>query len=91
MAIPPFLKPQRRDAGVIMTVRQPDGSKPQVEDSEDQGLTACSDDLIRAIHAKDAAGVTSALKSAFEILDSEPQDQDAGDDVTEENDNRGNE
>jgi hypothetical protein len=40
-----------------------------MEGQEDEGLDACSEDLIRAVHAKDAKGVSSALKAAFELLD----------------------
>lgn len=35
-------------------------------------LHALSEELIDAIHAKDAPGVASALQAAFEEMDSEP-------------------
>lgn len=69
----PFLKP-RKVAGLIMAVRKPDGSKMEtgMEGDEDQGLMSCGEDLIKAVHAKDASAVVAAIKAAFEILDSEP-------------------
>ncbi len=64
----PFLKNKQQQSGVIVQNRTPDEPK----DSEDQGLMACAQDLIDAVHAKDAKRVASALKAAFEIADSEP-------------------
>ena len=70
----PFLKNIKHQAGVITEVRKPDGgAQEQPSDSDkDEGLRACSRDLIRAIKDDDEAGVTQALRSAFEIMDSEP-------------------
>lgn len=72
----PFLKP-RQQPGLIVSKRKPDGGSEEshMEGEEDAGLDACSEDLIRAMHAKDAKGVTSALKAAFEILDSMPHEE----------------
>lgn len=64
----PFLKNKHQQTGVIVQNRTPDEPK----DSEDQGLMACAQDLIDAVHSKDAKRVASALKAAFEIADSEP-------------------
>jgi hypothetical protein len=71
----PFLKP-KRVAGVIIEKRKADQS-PQVEpeDAADQGLDACSEELIRAMHAKDAKGVSAALRAAFEVLESQPHEE----------------
>ena len=74
----PFLKPKRQDAAVIVRERTPDGSQaPEKtgDDAEDSGLHACAVDLIRAVHAKDEAGVASALKAAFEICDMQPHEE----------------
>lgn len=63
--------------GIIVTTRKPDGStEPEDQsDGDDQGLSACAADLIRAVHAKDESAVASALKAAFEILDSQSPDE----------------
>lgn len=72
----PFLKP-RPQTGLMVEVRKPDGgaTESDPDNSDDSGLASCSADLIRAIHSKDEAGVSSALKVAFQILDSEPHDE----------------
>lgn len=74
MPMLPFLKP-KAVAGVIISQRKPDGSKEpedKMEGDEDAALSACAVDLIRAIHAKDEAGTASALRAAFQVLESEP-------------------
>jgi hypothetical protein len=72
----PFLKP-RQQTGLIVSTRKPDGGSEEshTEGQEDEGLHACSEDLIKAIHSKDAHGVTAAIKAAFEILDSMPHEE----------------
>lgn len=44
-------------------------------DEDVHGLVVASEDLTRAIHSKDINAVASALRAAFEILDSEPHDE----------------
>lgn len=36
---------------------------------------ACAQDLINAVHAKDTKATAEALQSAFEILESQPHDE----------------
>jgi hypothetical protein len=72
----PFLNKQNETgvAGLIIKTRKPD-EKPetnQEDEDKDAGMKACAQDLITAIHARDVSGVMEALKSAFEIADSEP-------------------
>jgi hypothetical protein len=68
----PFLKPKTQ-TGLIISQRKPDGETEEkgMEDQEDMGLMSAAEDLIRAVHAKDAKAVASALRAAFEIVDSE--------------------
>jgi len=72
----PFLKP-RQAPGLTISIRKPDGGSEESHSAgeEDHGLDSCSEDLIRAMHAKDTKGVTAALKAAFEILDSMPHEE----------------
>ena len=72
----PFLKPKHQ-AGLIMEMRKPDGSSEETgtEDESDPGLMSAAEDLIRAIHAKDAKGAMEALKSAFEMMDAAPHEE----------------
>jgi hypothetical protein len=65
----PFLKPKLQ-TGVLMKTRQADtGDMPEDDSGDDAGLTACAEDLIQAVHAKDAAAVRSAFQSMCELLD----------------------
>lgn len=52
---------------------------PDEEDEEgkgdEQGLEAAAEDLITAIHDKDADAVVEALRNAFSILDAEPHEE----------------
>lgn len=71
----PFLKPKPQ-VGLIIENRKPDGnSEKEHEDHDDMGLEACSEDLIRAVHAKDAKSVAAALRAAFEICEAYPHEE----------------
>lgn len=61
---------------MIISHRKPDGSKAEEEtEGSDEGLMACAEALIRAIHAKDAQSVASALREAMEVMEMEaPQE-----------------
>lgn len=67
----PFLK-QRKIASVIMAKRKPDGAiEPISEEGEETPeLMSAAEDLIRALHSKDAGAVAAALKAAFQMMDS---------------------
>lgn len=72
----PFLKPKKA-ASVITANTNPDGgidSEGPV-DEMDPGLMASAEDLIRAVHAKDATAVAHALQAAFDIADSMPHEE----------------
>lgn len=70
----PYLKP-KPVAGLIISHRKPDGSNEMAsEDNDMHAMEACAEDLIRAVHAKDAKAVAAALKAAIECADSQ-QDQ----------------
>lgn len=66
-----------------MEYRKPDGGGDQApEGQEDQGLESCAEAAIRAIAAKDAAGLAKAFRDAFSILESEDHSEPAeGDEV----------
>ena len=72
----PFLKP-KMVAGLIISKRKSDGAPQEShsEGNENEGIEACAEALIRAMHAKDAKGVAAAFKDAFEILESEPHEE----------------
>lgn len=66
-------KPQ---GAIIDIQRKPDGTQDQEpSDDSDSGINAAAADLIRAVHAKDEMGVASAIRAAFDILQSEPTEE----------------
>lgn len=71
MSLPIFIKPKQ--TGLIVEQRKPDGNKEVSQ--EDQGLEACAQDAINAIHAKDAKALASALRAAFELMELEPHEE----------------
>lgn len=76
----PFLK-AKPVAGLIISHRKADGGKVEEDsaENEDAGITSCAEDLIRAIHAKDAKSVAAAMRAAFQIMESEPHEENPND------------
>jgi hypothetical protein len=72
----PFLQKKSMGSGVITKVRAPD-EKPMENQDDDgmYGVEMAAKDLIDAVESKDAKRVASALKAAFEILDSMPHEE----------------
>lgn len=70
----PFLK-HRKLATIIMAKRKPEGSMEMMgeEGEEHPQLMYAAEDLISAVHAKDAKAVAEALRAAFDMLDSEDE------------------
>lgn len=65
----PFLKKQQEgsiSAPVESLEREPD------DGSDYDGLEAAAEELCKAIKADDYKGAASAIRAAFELLDSEP-------------------
>jgi hypothetical protein len=69
----PFLVRKPNQGGISTEVRKPDQSPEDNE--EDQGLMACAEDLINAVHSRDKKATAEALKAAFELMDSEPHNE----------------
>jgi len=70
----PFLKNKKQIAGLIIEQRKPD-IKPEEEQEEDYGIETCARDLLSAIESKDVKGIAEAMKSAFEVLESTPHEE----------------
>lgn len=49
--------------------------EPTDEEQPDEGLNAAARDLMDAIQNNDEAGVASAFRSAFQMLESEPHEE----------------
>lgn len=72
----PFLKKREaKQVGVIVQDRAPDQKEENQENDKDASIHACAQDLINAVHAKDVAKAAEAIRSAFEILESQPHDE----------------
>lgn len=70
----PFLKP-RPQTGIIVAKMSPEGHEDtNTEGSKDAGLEAAAADLIRGLEMKDSKKIASALRAAFQILDSEEEE-----------------
>jgi hypothetical protein len=68
----PFLK-NTKEASVSMPA---DVKKREPDDESDfDALETAGQDLIDAVHSKDARAVAAALRAAFEIADSEPHEE----------------
>lgn len=77
----PFLAP-KKVAGVIIAKAKPAGGlEPKHEEGEhDPALMSAAEDLLRAVAMKDAEAVCDAMKSMFDILDSdEPKEDELSD------------
>lgn len=50
-------------------------AEEHAEEHPEAALHACAEELIDAVHAKDAAGVADALKAFFHIADAMPHEE----------------
>lgn len=50
-------------------------AEEEAEEHPDEALHACAEDLLGAIKAGDASGVTDALKAFFHIADAAPHEE----------------
>lgn len=74
----PILK-KKYNAGLIVETRKPDADKPQDnkddKGSRDAAIKSCADRLIQGIHNNDSNMVASAIRDAFDILESMPHEE----------------
>lgn len=70
----PFLKKAKEApaVGIIVKTRTPDEKPEQEEPSLQEDL---AQDLIEAVHAKDAKSVVEAAKALFQSFDKEPHEE----------------
>jgi hypothetical protein len=67
----PWLTKEKGSGGISIDVRKPDENSDKNQGDE-SGLLSCADDLLTAFHNKDKKLLASALRAAFDIMDSEP-------------------
>lgn len=66
----PFLKPKKMGS-VVGVVTKADGEvKSTGEEGEDVGMVAAAEDILSAIALKDAPALALALRSAYELCES---------------------
>ena len=59
-----------------------EGMEAEAEPAGDEmGLEAAAEELIKAVHARDAGMVVDALRNAFAIMESEPHEEYAAEEV----------
>lgn len=74
--LPHLKRKESSIAGLIIKNRQPDQKPEEMEGSEkDSSIKEHAQALIDAVHSKNVQGVEDALRSAFEVLDSEPHEE----------------
>jgi hypothetical protein len=72
----PFLKNKQASvAGVIVKQREPDEKPESDQDDSSAGVESCAQELIRAIHAKDAKSVANAMRDLMEVIEASPEDE----------------
>ncbi len=82
-ALLPFLKNRNQSqVGVIVKERAPDEKPQESDDISGSGIEACAEELIRAVHAKDTKAAAAALKDAFQVLESQPHEEQSESDNT---------
>lgn len=80
----PFMLKKAQSPGIIVKDRAPDQPEESTDDSNDS-IEACAHDLIEAVHAKDTKAAASAMKAAFEIMQSEPSSESDSNDFDSQN------
>lgn len=66
--------PNKKIAVLLGHMNPEAGGAPEEAD-DGAGMMAAAEDLIAAIHGKDAAGVAAALQAAFDLCDSAPHQE----------------
>lgn len=64
----PFLAPKKMAGVIVAKMKKPAEIEPMHEEGEmEPGLMSAAEDLISAVHMKDAKAVAMALKSAMDM------------------------
>jgi hypothetical protein len=71
-------------AALILAKIAPKPDEPEESEGNGQGLEAAAEELIEAVERKDAAGVAEAMRHAFAICQSEPDELDEMDEPEDE-------
>lgn len=73
----PFFHPKRAVAVIVARRGKPDVEVKSEAGGKDlpDGLLECAEDMLRASDERSAIGLAQALKSAFQILESQPHEE----------------
>jgi hypothetical protein len=72
----PWLKnKQGMSSGISIKQRDSGQQLNEKPEDKDASIHACAKDLIDAVHSQDTKAAAEAIRSAFEILDSEPHEE----------------
>ena len=69
----PFLQPKKMSSVIVAKMKPEGGVEP--EEATDSSLEMAAEELIRAVHSKDASAVATALQAAFEVCDAMPHEE----------------
>jgi hypothetical protein len=77
-----MLGDKQKTAALILSKMDGEGGGPpvadEVEPTGDEGLNAAASDILSAVESKDPAALTSALRAAFDLMGSAPEQADPG-------------
>ena len=74
----PFLDKKRIAASLAMKMKEGAPTMEESQEDQDEQVNAieyCMEDLITAIHNKDAKAAAQAFKDCFDVLDSMPHEE----------------
>lgn len=67
------MKPKKAQTGLI--INEVKTEKPEANQQDNADLEICATDLLAAIQRKDIKAMAEAMRSAFEILESQPHEE----------------
>lgn len=70
----PFLK-KAQEGSASMPVEHVKRESDEESESDYDMLDSAAEDLIQAVHSKDVKAVSSALKAAYEMCESQPHEE----------------
>lgn len=79
----PFMKKKTPQTGVIVQDLSPKSENTQEnqEDNSNEDLEICAMDIMSAIAKKDIKGLATALQAMFEIMESQPHEEENNEEI----------
>ncbi len=73
--LPIFDNKKKIQSGISIKTRTPDEKPEENQDDSSAAIEACAQDLISAVQSNNVKAAAEAIKSAFEILESQPHSE----------------